>query len=325
MTCDALTQSINAGLQNAHFSPAGIAMPLSLSLDTGIRPIATRMSIDSDDNKSWRRRDRPATVTTAPLPRPMRTTNVKGPDADLGTPKSTIRPPLPRDRDRPRRLSESLTKKCAKMVPLANVLSKLSSSRSPSISLPLHGAATRSASTTSDSFCGRLPVASRLKTVSNVVCDDEDDVRSSASSWYPLPAEPPPPYQLRVANPEPECGCSLEGEGGTADRDAGHRSAAATSSSRFTTASIEAVRAPDSPVPVFPSPKLSTDSVFGSIESLASVSSGRSPGPRCRTRRNSAASPARRVLRRRDTIKFARRVTMPSGLPSVEPPIIRPL
>lgn len=301
-------------------------MPLSLSLDTGIRPTTTRMSFDRDDNKSSRRRERPAhtaaaTMTTiTPLPRLVRTTKVPDAQADLGTLKSATR--TPRHRPRARRLSESLTKKCAKMVPLANVLSKLSSSRSrsPSISLPLHGAATRSASTTRGSFCGRSPVASRLKTqaVSSVVCDEEeDDVRSSASSssWYPLPAEPPPPYQLRVANPEPECGCSLEGEGGTgtADRDAGHRSAAAaTSSSRFTTASIEAVRAPDSPVPAFPSPKLSTDSVFGSIQSLTSVSSGRSPA-------------GRRVLRRRDTIKFARRVTMSSGLPSVEPPIIRPL
>ena len=318
-------------------------MPLSLSLDTGIQVRPTPR--DGDDNKFSRRHERPAhaaataaiVTTITPLPKTMRTTDLKVPDADLGTPKSATRTPL--YGDRPRRLSESLTKKCAKMVPLANVFSKLSSrSRSTSISLHLHGVATRSASTTtSGPFCGRSPVASRLKTqaVSNVVCDD-DDVRSSASSstWYPLPVEPPPPYQLRVANPEPECGCSIEGEGGTADYDAGHRSAAATSrsSSRFTTASIEAVRAPDSLVPAFPSPKLSTDSVFGSIQSLASVSSGRSgttisPGPNsgCRTRRNSAAGPAGRVLRRRDTIKFARRVTMSSGLPSVELSIIRPL
>lgn len=328
-----VSQDINAGLQNVHFPPGTvkIAMPLSLSLDMGIRP-TPRMNFDRGDNGSSGRHERPAhtaaAATATPLPRLVRSTKV--PNAELGTPKSATRTPRHRDRPQTRRLSESLTKKCAKMVPLANVFSKLSSSRSRSISLPLRGAAVRSAS--SGSFCGRSPVAPRLKTISSVVCDDddeedEDDVRSSAlsSPWYPLPADPPPPYQLRVANPEPECGCSSEG--GTAD--VGHPSAASvTSSSRFTTASIEAVRAPDSPVPVFPSPKLSTDSVYGSIQSLASVSSGRSgasPGPHCRTRRNSAARPTGRVLRRRDTIKFARRVTMCSGHPSVEPPIIRPL
>jgi len=214
-----------------------------------------------------------------------------------------------------RRLSKStFTKKCVKMVPLANVLSRLSSSLSPSTSSrsPSSRGAAATRSNVANSYSprdGSLP------------CDSgDDDVRSSASSssWCPLPAEPPPPYQLRVANPAPgrERECIESG-----NADVGHRpSPVAISSSRFTTASVEAIRAPDSPVPVFPSPKLSTDSVFGgSTQSISSMSSedGISPRPRC-TRRNSAAG-VRPVLRRRDTIRFARRVTLSSGYPTVKP------
>jgi hypothetical protein len=193
-------------------------------------------------------------------------------------------------------------------------LSKLSSSLSPSTSSrsasSCGAAATRSDVTNSHSPRG-----------SSLLSEDygSDDVRSSASSssWCPLPAEPPPPYQLRVANPAPERGECIE----SGNADVGHRpSPTAMSSSRFTTASVEAIRAPDSPVPVFPSPKLSTDSVFGSTQSISSMSSefqnGISPRPLC-TRRNSAAD-ARPVLRRKDTIRFARRMTL-------DYPIVKPV
>ena len=204
------------------------------------------------------------------------------------------------------------------MVPLANVFSKLSSSHSLSFPSPLssslRGAVTRPAS--SDSPCRRSSVVSRLKTA--VYNDGDAQSSTLSSSWYLLPAEPPPPYQLRVANPATprECleGCTV---------DVGRRRTAAPSWSRFTNASVEAIRAPDSPVPVFPSPKLSTESVFGSTQSLASVSSGNGttpPGPRG-TRQNFGAEP---VLRRRDTIRFPPRITLSSSYPSV-PPTIRPL
>jgi hypothetical protein len=345
---DDFSQDINAGLQNAHFVPGTVkvAMPLSATPpDAGSRK-TLRMSFyrGRDDNEDSRR-CRPsahaiAAATSPPVPVPVPVRTAKMIESDSGTSKSPVpcgsytspRSAAAATKSKsatrtPRhhlRLSESLTKKCVKMVPLANVVfSKLYSSRSPSYSSPLHGTATRSAS--SDLLCGRLP---GLKTVSSAICDDdddEDDVGSSAlsSSWCHLPVEPPPPYQLRVANPGPECGCPMEGG---AD-DVGHH-AAAMSSSRITTASVEAIRAPDSPVPVFPSPKLSTDSVFGSTQSLASVSSGRSgtnPGPHYRTPRNSASGHTGPMLRRRDTIIFARRVTMSSGHSNMVEPIIRPL
>jgi hypothetical protein len=188
-----------------------------------------------------------------------------------------------------------------KMVPLANaIFSKMSSSLSPSSLAPSpssNSAATCSANSGADG--------------------DGDDVRSSASSWHYLPAEPPPPYQLYVANPAPESEC-LEG---VSVADVGHRPTT-MSASRFTTASIEAVRAPDSPVPVFPSPKLSTDSVFGSTQSLASFSSenGTIPAPHY-TRWNAAAAAAGPVLRRKDTIRFARRTTVSSP---DHPRVLRP-
>jgi hypothetical protein len=80
----------------------------------------------------------------------------------------------------------------------------------------------------------------------------------------------------------------------------GSGAAAPVSPSRFTTiTSIEAVRAPDSPVPLFPSPKLSTESVFGSTQSLASLSETGS-GPRCP---RSSSIPGVRKLKRKDTIR----------------------
>ena len=123
----------------------------------------------------------------------------------------------------------------------------------------------------------------------------------AASFWRCDPEDPsPPPYHLRVTNPAP----GLEGEGVTLRPAAIATAAIAAdaSSSRFTIASIEAVRAPDSPVPEFPSPKVSTECVFGSTQSIAAVS-GTVPG-RC-TRRGTTTP----MLRRRDTIIFACRTT----------------
>jgi hypothetical protein len=196
---------------------------------------------------------------------------------------------------------------------LSSSLSPSTSSRSPCSS---RGAAAKRSNVAAN---GHSPRGSS----SSLPCDDygDDDVRSFASSsstWCPLPVGPPPPYQLRVANPGPGRECTESG-----NADVGHRpSPTAMSSSRFTTASVEAIRAPDSPVPAFPSPKLSTDSVFGSTQSISSMSSenGISPRPRW-TRRNSAAG-VRPVLRRRDTIRCARRVTLSSDYPIVVKPMI---
>ena len=321
-----------------------MAMPLS---DAGPPAPSTTPTDASFDDKavavasSRSRRLRPptytATATATATPRPVRTakkvtetgtSNDESPalrttsccvspegTESAGTKSKSATTPL-------RRLSKSsITKKCVKMVPLANVLSRLSSSLSPSTSsrspCSSRGAAAKRSNVTANGYSPRGRNSSLLP------CDDygDDDVPSSASSsptWCPLPVEPPPPYQLRVANPGPGRKCTESG-----NADVGHRpSPTAMSSSRFTTTSVEAIRAPDSPVPAFPSPKLSTDSVFGSTQSISSMSSknGISPRPRW-TRRNSAAG-VRPVLRRRDTIRCARRVTLSSDYPIVVKPII---
>jgi hypothetical protein len=150
-----------------------------------------------------------------------------------------------------------------------------------------------------------------LTSVAGAVLDGKDDCSGSSTSpsCYPLPAEPPPPYQLRVANPAPEY-------------DPSH-GPAARSSSRFTAASVEAVRAPDSPVPTFPSPKLSTESVFGSAQSLASMSArtGTVVSERHCTR-NTAAG-AGPVLRRKNTIRSGQGMALSSGYHLSVQPIVR--
>lgn len=206
----------------------------------------------------------------------------------------------------------TFTRKCVKMVPLTKVFSsKLSSSSFPSSS---HSPSRGAANVVKRDVTGELP--QRIDSGSSV-----------SSCEQPLPAEPPPPYQLRVANPAP---ASFEYDYDY-DHNHGRGRAAATamsSSSRFTTASIEAIRAPDSPVPTFPSPKLSTESVFGSTQSpssLASISDTESAPTRngtgiisdeprrygdiCSLRNFAArgAGPAP-ALRRKNTIGFARRV-----------------
>ncbi|KAH9045398.1 hypothetical protein EDB85DRAFT_26071 [Lactarius pseudohatsudake] len=137
-----------------------------------------------------------------------------------------------------------------------------------------------------DALCARSPLASPLEPIFPAVA-------GGATATHGCPVDLPPPYQLYAANPERE--------------DLGDGAAAPVSPSRFTTiTSIEAVRAPDSPVPLFPSPKLSTESVFGSTQSLVSMS-GILPGPRCPHR-----SPIARVpeLKRKDTMRSSRRSAM---------------
>jgi hypothetical protein len=120
--------------------------------------------------------------------------------------------------------------KWVKIAPLANVFSKLS--RSPS-----------RARSTREVLCGRSPLGSRSRL--EPIFPAGDDVGTVATATHGYPVDPPPPYQTHATNP-----------GGAA---------APLSPSRFATiTSIEAVRAPDSPVPLFPSPRLSTESVFGS-------------------------------------------------------------
>jgi hypothetical protein len=269
-------QDINAGLRDPCFAreTVKIALPLTLAdaaaAAAGPPPTPTRMITRRSPDGSLRVRMASRWWPPTPTPTLPKAKVIIG----TGTPEpeAKSKPAAP-----PRRRL-SLTQKCGvKMVPLANVLSKLSSSFSLSSHSPSRGAA---AGTARDSPCGaRSSVTPQL-------------ISASSSSCCPLPAEPPPPYQLRVANPAPEY-------------DDG--SAAPRSSSRFTAASVEAVRAPDSPVPTFPSPKLSTESVFGSTQSLASVSAGNgsiAAEPRC-TRRNTAARGAGPpILRRKETIKF---------------------
>ena len=165
------------------------------------------------------------------------------------------------------------------MAPLANVFSKLSLSPS-----------SRARSTRNALFCGRSPHrsrSSRLEPIFPAVAGDGvGAVASAATLGYPV--DPPPPYQTHATN-----------SGGVV--------APISPPSRFATiTSIEAVRAPDSPVPLFPSPKLSTESVFGSTQSLASLSETLS-GPR-RPRRSSMAGIPE--LKRKGTMRSGQRNAM---------------
>ncbi|KAH8999104.1 hypothetical protein EDB92DRAFT_1812953 [Lactarius akahatsu] len=144
----------------------------------------------------------------------------------------------------------------------------------------------RARSAARDALCARTPLALPLEPICPAVA-------GGATVAHDCAVDLPPPYQLYAANPERE--------------DLGDGAAVPVSPSRFTTiTSIEAVRAPDSPVPLFPSPKLSTESVFGSTQSLASLS-GILPGPQCPHR-----SPIARVpeLKRKDTMRSRRRSAM---------------
>ena len=267
-------QDINAGLREACFAreTVKIALPLTLvdaAAVAGPPLISPRTRTGRSFDGSLRVRMAARWWPPTPTPMPKKADVII--DSDSGTLESeaTSRSPAPPPR---RRLS--LTQKCGvKIVPLANAFSKLSSSFSSSSHSPSRSAAAGSVKDWPRDASSS--VTSRL-------------MSASSSSCCPLPAEPPPPYQLRVANPAPEY------------------PAAPMSSSRFTAASVEAVRAPDSPVPTFPSPKLSTESVFGSTESLASLPAGNgtvASEPRC-TGRNTAVRGAGLVLRRKETIRF---------------------
>ena len=277
----------------------------------------------------------PTRTTSAPLPKAKVT--VTGSGALASRPPTLYNPcTSPRTAEKPRSLALrrlTFTRKCAnKMVPLTKVFSsKLPPSSFPSSSHSLsRGAATAAAHLAmGSSSLSTAPKANFVKCDATGERPQRIDSGCSVSSCdQPLPAEPPPPYQLRVANPAPT---SPE-----YDYDYDHidgRRGAAASSSRFTAASIEAIRAPDSPVPTFPSPKLSTESVFGSIRSLSSLASvshsseqRAAPAPRANpnwtgiisdeprsicTLRNSAARGAggpAPALRRKNTIGFPRRV-----------------
>ena len=285
--CATIRQDINAGLQNACFTGGtlGIALPLTLVDAAGPSPTLTTASTPLAKAK----------VLGSGTPGPS------APCISYASPGSAVA-----EKSRSPTLRRlSFTRKCVKLVPLANVFSKLSSSLSFSSHSPSRAAATRSAR---DSPCGRSPVAPQLTSVAGAILDGKNDYSgsSTSSSCYSLPAEPPPPYQLRVANPAPEYDLS--------------HGPAARSSSRFTAASVEAVRAPDSPVPTFPSPKLSTESVFGSAQSLASMSAWNETviSERCCTRRNTATG-AGPVLKRKGTIRFGLGTNLSTDYPSVQP------
>ncbi|KAH9977775.1 hypothetical protein BGW80DRAFT_1455938 [Lactifluus volemus] len=174
----------------------------------------------------------------------------------------------------------SFTKRCAKMVPLAaNMFLKL---YSPS-------GIRRSVSIRSE--LRLLPRSSN----SNVVVADSSGHGDVPSAVNLASESPPPPayhYHLRVINPTPEATAAAAIPASTA-------AANVSSFSRLTVTSIEAVRAPDSPVPEFPSPKPSSiESVFGSTQSLASVSGGTTMTPRRRSIRPSTPMVRRRVRRK---------------------------
>ncbi|KAF8505781.1 hypothetical protein F5888DRAFT_1630545 [Russula emetica] len=315
---------INAGLQNAQLNreTLKIAIPLTIADALALSPpppttLTSRRGPDTRnlnmgmgmESRLW-------------LPTPSPTPLVTG-SGTLASGPSTLYIPCasPRTAAKPRSLAQrrlTFARKCVNMVPLTKVFSsKLSSSSLPSTA-PKANVVKRDAAT------GERP--------------QEGDSGSSVSSCdHPLPVEPPPPYQLRVANPAPAPAPASEASEYDYDYDhnihAGRGAAAAaamSSSSRFTAASVEAIRAPDSPVPTFPSPKLSTESVFGgSTRSLGSVSDRDSEcsapantngtlnearARYIRTLRNSAArGGAGPALRRKNTIGFARRITLSSS------------
>ncbi|KAI0005023.1 hypothetical protein BJV74DRAFT_880935 [Russula compacta] len=289
-------RNVDAGLQNA-----------SLARET-LNKIATLLpsrNTTSSASRRWRPEPTTAAATNTALPTAKVMTGSGTPEASALYTACASAPKSTGSKSKAATVRRLLfTKKCMVVPPRADVFSELSFPPP----LPPRGAP-------AETPCSGSPIVSRLISVSGAAAGDDDTNGGliQASSYCPLSVDPLPPYRLRVLNTVPsEHECLEDGT-------------PAMSSSRLTTTSIEAVRALDSPVPTFPSPKLSTESVFGSTQTLASVSSGSgtSPGLRC-TRRHSATG-ARPVLRRRETIRFARRMTtLSSGYPSVQP-IIQPL
>ncbi|KAI0284212.1 hypothetical protein BGY98DRAFT_1093409 [Russula aff. rugulosa BPL654] len=223
---------INAGLQNVHLNreTLKIAIPLTTIADAlGPQPTLTsRRTPDRNLNimgsRSWLPTPTPtSTTTSAPLPK----AKVTG-SGTLASGPSTLYIPCayPRTAEKPRSSTLrrlTFTRKCVKMVPLTKALSskRPSSSFPPSSHSPSRGAAAAHPAMASSSAS---------------YCD------------HPLPAEPPPPYQLRVVNPAP---ASSEYDYDHIHDRRGTAAAAKSSSSRFTAASIEAIRAPDSPSLLF--------------------------------------------------------------------------
>jgi hypothetical protein len=270
------------------------------------------MNLNMGSMRLWLPTPTPAPMISAPLPK----VKVTG----SGTLASGLR-----------RLT--FTRKCVKKVPLTKIFSpKLSSSSSHSPSRDAAAAQPTRVSSSSSSTATKANVVKRDTTGERPPQRIDSGSSVSSCGHHPLLAEPPPPpYQLRVANPARASSeydyDHIHGHGVAAT---GAMSSESSSSSRFTAASIEAIRAPDSPVPsTFPSPKLSTESVFGSTRSLSLASlcvsesefgtgaGAISDAPRyiC-TLRNSAARGAAGPappLRRKNTIGFARRVHTPSS------------
>lgn len=261
-----------------------------------------------------------SSTTSAPLPPPK--VKVAGPSGTLASGPSTRSSALRR---------VTFTRKCVKVpvIPLTKVFSSKLSSSSSSLLPPRGTAAHAARGSSSSSSSSTAPKANIVKCDATGERPQQGDSAGCSVSYcdYPFPAEPPPPYQLRVANSAPTSEYDY-------DYDRSH--SAAASSSRFTAASIEAIRAPDSPVPTFPSPKLSTESVFGSTrgsvgsvsdsEDYAALAPANTNGtgtamPRyiCTLRDSAARCGAGQALRRKDTIGFPRRVTLSSGYRSVKP------
>ena len=297
-------------------------MPLTIADTLGALPTLISPSPDRDLDMG--------SLWSAPLPK----AKVTGTGTGTGTlasgpPTLCIPCASPRTAAKPRSSTLRRLTYCVKMVPLTKVFSSKQSSSSSS-----RGAATAAHPAMMGSSSPSTTTAPNANVVKCGVATpgehSQGDSGSSVSSCdHPRLAEPPPPYQLRVANPAPTPTSECDYE---YDRSHGRGRGAATvmsSSSRFTAASVEAIRAPDSPVPTFPSPKLSTESVFGSTRSLASVSGseyyyahhvpassangiGTISEPRyiCTLRdfaaRGDAAGPSP-TLRRKNTIGFARR------------------
>ncbi|KAI0068536.1 hypothetical protein BV25DRAFT_6149 [Artomyces pyxidatus] len=110
------------------------------------------------------------------------------------------------------------------------------------------------------------------------------------------PVDPPPPYRMYVANPSSDDGRSVLSEPGFAML------------ADCAVASVEAVRALDSPVPSLPSPRWSTDCVFASTEDVRWRASDEVP-PQVKRTNSTTTTP---TLRRRGTIAYARRNTVAS-------------
>ncbi|TFY82535.1 hypothetical protein EWM64_g1470 [Hericium alpestre] len=133
-------------------------------------------------------------------------------------------------------------------------------------------------------------------------------VAASKASSYPAAAfDPPPPYQLRIANPS----CSDSGSN-AGDAAADEEQASLLPPARYRAASVEAVRAPDSPVPYLSTPYLPEQPNFVPADSLVV----KRASSRRKRRESAAPMPAGTPTLRRSEIVFHRRKTISSERPS---------